>query len=333
MIARIKDVAEKAGVSVATVSRALGGGPVSETLRQRVEDAVAATGYRPNLSARRLRTRHTQTVGLIVSDIQNPFFTAVARAVEDVAYEAGMRVILCNTDENPQRENMYMQLMQEERVTGVVFAPTLQMSPIDCDFPVVLIDRSDPVGKHDSVVLDNRQACTQLVMHCHAQGFSRIAGLFGATSTTGRERHEGYQAAMAALGLAPDARFVPPTVEAAERAVAEWMAGDHRPDAIVTSNGRLLMGATKAAARLGLSIPGDLGIVGFDNEEWTELASPGLTVIEQPVREIGQIAMNLLFERLKTPDLTPRKVVLSGRCIIRKSSLRNGPPPLLAPSP
>lgn len=120
----IRDVARVAGVSTATVSRALGRGPVSAALREQVEAAVRATGYRPNLSARRLRSKAAQTIGLIVADIRNPFFTAVSRAVEDAAYAAGMRVILCNTDEDPAREAMYLRLMEEERVTGVIFAPT-----------------------------------------------------------------------------------------------------------------------------------------------------------------------------------------------------------------
>ena len=121
-MAKIKDVAEAAGVSPSTVSRVLCNGPVSDKVRKRVEEAMRQLDYRPNLAARRLRSQHTDTIGLIVSDIRNPFFTAVSRAVEDEAYRNGMRVILCNTDENPDKEAMYLRLMQEERVTGVIFA-------------------------------------------------------------------------------------------------------------------------------------------------------------------------------------------------------------------
>ncbi len=329
MTVSIKDVAQKAGVSVATVSRVLGSGPVSDALRARVEEAVAATGYRPNLSARRLRSQHSHTIGLIVSDIRNPFFTAVSRAVEDAAFQAGMRVILCNTDENPDREAMYLRLMQEERVTGLIFAPTratlARLDRAGLDFPVVLIDRSGPSGLYDSVVLDNQQAAAALVGHLHAQGYRRIAGLFGNTSTTAVERHGGYHAAMVAHGLTPDARFVPPYAEAAEEEVAGWLAdlrnpGAVRPEAVMVSNSLLLMGVVKAVRKHGLSIPGDLALAGFDNEAWTELVGPGLTVIEQPVHEIGAAAMNLLFERLEAPDRPTRKVVLSGTCVVRGST-------------
>ncbi|KAA1056749.1 LacI family DNA-binding transcriptional regulator [Azospirillum argentinense] len=324
----IKDVAREAGVSVATVSRVLSNGPVSDALRARVEDAVRATGYRPNLSARRLRSQHSQTIGLIVSDIRNPFFTAVSRAVEDAAFQAGMRVILCNTDENPEREAMYLRLMQEERVTGLIFAPTratlAQLDRTDLDFPVVLIDRSAPAGRFDSVVLDNPQAAALLVDHLHGQGYRRIAGLFGNTSTTAVERHAGYQAALAAHGLHAEARFVPPTAEAAEVEIARWLAEARRsgamPDAVMVSNSLLLMGVVKATRTLGLTIPGDLAVAGFDNEPWTELVGPGLTVIEQPVHEIGRAAMTLLFERLDDPERATRKVVLSGTCVARGST-------------
>lgn len=324
MTVGIKDVARAAGVSVATVSRVLGNGPVSEALRKRVEEAVRATGYRPNLSARRLRSQHSQTIGLIVSDIRNPFFTAVGRAVEEEAYRAGMRVILCNSDENPERERLYLGLMQEERITGLIFAPTRatleRLDDPGLDFPVVLIDRSGPPGVHDSVVLDNAQAAAALVEHLFARGYRRIGGLFGNTSTTGIERHEGYRAALAARGLPPSARFIPPHAEAAEEETLRWLAGPQRPDAVVVSNSLLLMGVVKAMRRLGLTTPDDLAVAGFDNEPWTELVGPGLTVVEQPVDEIGRAAVGLLFERVESPDRPARKLVLPGRCVLRGST-------------
>lgn len=322
----IRDVARAAGVSTATVSRALGRGPVSDALREQVEAAVRATGYRPNLSARRLRSQTTRTIGLIVADIRNPFFTAVSRAVEDAAYQAGMRVILCNTDEDAEREAMYLRLMEEERVTGVIFAPTRAtaqaMKAGGLDFPVVLIDRSGPPGAHDSVVLDNSAASAALVDHLVAQGYGRIGGLFGSTSSTAQERRAGYEAAMARHGLTPVARACLPNAAAAEEAAARWLAEGGRPEALIVSNGLMLMGAVRAARRLALPIPGALALAGFDNEPWTELLDPGLTVIEQPVAEIGAQAMSLLFDRLKNPDQPVRKVVLSGRPVLRGSTRR-----------
>lgn len=324
----IKDVARVAGVSAATVSRVLSNGAVSADLKEKVEAAVKATGYRPNLSARRLRSQHSRTIGLIVSDIRNPFFTTLSRAVEDAAYRADMRVVLCNTDENPAREAMYLRLMQEERITGLVYAPTRitaeKLGEMEFDFPVVLVDRAGPAGTHDAVVIDNVEAAGMLVDHLVGQGHRRIVGLFGNTSSTAIQRHDGYAAAMARHGLAADVRFVAPVAEAAEAELGRRLAEGGRPDAIVVSNGLMLLGLYRGLKRAGLETPRDLAIAGFDNETWMELVGPGLTVVEQPVADIGRTAMDLLFERLRVPDMASRKVVLSGRLVVRGSSAPRG---------
>jgi LacI family fructose operon transcriptional repressor len=324
MGAKIKDVAALAGVSVATVSRVLGNGSVSEVLRLRVLKAVKQLGYRPNLSARRLRSQHSQTVGLIVSDIRNPFFTAVSRAVEDAAYQAGMRVILCNADEDAQKEAMYLRLMEEERVSGVIFSPTgataLNLRADQFEFPLVMIDRAAPNGQTDAVVLDNRLAAGQLVEHLVQQGYRHIAGLFGNASTTGAERCAGYEAALARHGLPADVRCVAPSSAAAEQEVAQWLLQGPRPDALIASNGLLLQGALRALRNAGLSIPGEIALAGFDNDTWTALVGDGLTVIEQPVDAIGAMAMEMLLSRLENPLLPQRRLVLNGSLLVRGST-------------
>ncbi|MBH1493218.1 LacI family DNA-binding transcriptional regulator [Stenotrophomonas maltophilia] len=320
----INDVARVAGVSKSTVSRVLGGGPVSEAVRGRVEAAIRQTGYHPNLQARRLRARHTGIIGLIVADIRNPFFTALIRAVEEVAYREGLRVTLCNTDEDPEREALYLQLMHEERISGLIFAPTRttvgRLERLTLDYPTVLVDRAAPGGSIDSVVLDNPAAMAGLVEHLVARGYRRIGGLFGSTSTTAAERRDGYLAAMRTHGLQPDYREVEPTAEAAIATVDQWLAGPSRPEALVASNSLLLMGALKAARSAGLAIPDALALAGFDNERWTELVEPGITVIEQPVEEMGRAAMSLLLERLRAPELPVRRLVMTGSCVVRGST-------------
>lgn len=320
----INDVAREAGVSKSTVSRVLGGGPVSEGVRGRVEAAIRQTGYHPNLQARRLRARHTGIIGLIVADIRNPFFTALIRAVEEVAYREGLRVTLCNTDEDPEREALYLQLMHEERISGLIFAPTRttvgRLERLALDYPTVLVDRAAPGGSIDSVVLDNPAAMAGLVEHLVERGYRRIGGLFGSTSTTAAERRDGYLAAMRVHGLEPDYREVEPTAEAAISTVGQWLADPSRPEALVASNSLLLMGALKAARSAGLAIPETLALAGFDNERWTELVEPGITVIEQPVEEMGRAAMSLLLERLHTPELPVRRLVMTGRCVVRGST-------------
>jgi LacI family fructose operon transcriptional repressor len=328
MTVGIKDVAKAAGVSPATVSRALGKGPVSAELRAQVMAAVRATGYRPNLAARRLRSQESGTVGLIVADIANPFFTGVARAVEHAAYEAGLRVLLCDSDRDPAREASYLRLMEAERVTGLILAPTLataaRLAEQPPEVPAVLIDRPGPPGLFDSVLLDNAAACAVLVDHLVAGGHRRIAGLFGETSATGRERAEGYAAAMARHGLPAAAHLVPASAAPEDAARAVLAAAPEPPQALLAANSLLLMGALRAARRLGLRIPGQLALAGFDNEPWTDLVEPGLTAIEQPLEEIGRTAMALLFDRLRTPDAPVRKVMLGGRCVLRGSTAPRG---------
>ncbi|MDG6095438.1 LacI family transcriptional regulator [Acetobacter sp. AN02] len=325
----IKDVARVANVSPATVSRVLSGTVVDPAMRARVLEAVKSTGYRPNLSARRLRSRHSNTIGLIVADIRNPFFTAVSRAVEDAAYARGLRVILCNTDEDPAREAMYLRLMQEERVTGVILAPvrhtSSKTSDIHTGFPIVCIDRTAPCMTRDSVVLDNEAMAAALVAHLHERGHRRIAGLFGASSTSGAERRAGFERAASQAGVAVEALSVPHGPGEADSAVARVLSGaGGPPSALVTSNGMMMLSVLRALHERGLRVPEDIAVAGFDNEPWMALAGDGLTVIEQPVEEIGRTAMAMLSDKLDHPEAASRRVVLSGRLIVRGSSFMPG---------
>lgn len=320
----INEVARVAGVSKSTVSRALGNGAVSKAVRARVLEAVRQTGYRPNMAARRLRSHQSDVLGVIVADIRNPFFTALIHSIEKVAYRVGMRLTLCNTDEDPDREAQCLELMQSERVAGLILAPTRgtvgRASQLALDCPTVLVDRTLPGSLHDAVVIDNAAAMATLVAHLVEQGYRRIGGLFGSTSTTAAERRDGYVTAMQANGLTPVWRDAAPTVEAAITTAAQWLAEADRPEALLTSNSLLLMGALKAARSAGMRIPHDLALAGFDNERWTELVEPGITVLEQPVEEMGRAAMQLLLERIGNPDLPVRRLVMEGRCLPRGST-------------
>jgi LacI family fructose operon transcriptional repressor len=324
-MAQIKDVAKRAGVSVASVSRVLARHTgVSEATRQRVLEAVEALDYRPDLAARRLRSRRTDTVGLIVSDIRNPFFTEVSRAVEDVAYQNRMRVILCNADEDPTKEALYLELMRDENVSGVILSPTLptlaRFRLSDYPFPVVLIDRCERETTADAVVLDNVDAAYRLTAHLIEQGHRRIAFVYGVTSATGRQRHEGYVMAMATHGLETQAKAVPATVEAAREAARELVS--HRPllDALVGSNGLILLGLTEVLQAATLRFPEQIALAGFDDLPWTRLVEPGITVIAQPTYDLGQAAIEQLLQRIAQPVQAVRRVVLRGELIERGSS-------------
>lgn len=326
-MASIKDVAQRAGVSTTTVSRVLTTpGAVRSTLRERVEQAIAELGYRPNLAARRLRQRRASLVGLIVSDIRSPFFTDVGRAVEDMAYRNGLRLILCNSDENPAKEQSYLELMADEQASGVILSPTMEglqrLRPEAWPFPLVLVDRALEGSRVDRVVLDNHAAARRATEHLLQSGYRRIALLAGTHSTTGQQRHAGYAEALAAHGLTPRPVWLDPTRDAGERASAQLLAAtpEERPDALLATNGLLLLGALQAVQAAGLRTPRDIGIAGFDNNDWTALPALDVTTIAQPTYDIGRTAAELLLQRMQDPARPARRVVLEGELVVRGSS-------------
>jgi LacI family fructose operon transcriptional repressor len=329
----IKEVADVAGVSTATVSRVLADKPhVRPEIRERVLAAVDMLNYRPNRVARSLRVQQSNTIGLIVADIQNPFFTSVSRAVEDIAYKQGLSIFLCNTDENPDKEAMYLDLMQDESVAGVIIAPT---SPTADSFaekvklavPMVVIDRRVRGVEVDSVLLDNVEAACQIVGHLLDDGYRRIGAIFGVGGTTGRERREGFVQAFKERGLKPAFELVS-QVEAREeegyKATQRLLSLPEPPQAIFTGNGLLAAGALRAIREPHLAVPTQIAFASFDETAWTELVEPAVTVIKQPTYEIGQTAAELLLKRLEEPARPTREVILKGKLIVRQSCGRHG---------
>ena len=322
---KIVDVAKRAGVSTASVSRVISGHPgISDELRERVNVAVKALGYRPDLAARRLRSGRTDTLGLIVSDIRNPFFTEVSRAVEDVAYQNGMRVLLCNADEDPDKEAFYLEMMRDENVSGVILSPTLallkSLRPANYPFPLVLVDRCERDTDADAVVLDNFDAGYRLTEHLITQGCQRIVFLYGSVGSTGPQRHQGYLAAMAAADLAPEAEPIAPRSERAREVASRLLQRNPLPDALAASSGLVLLGIAEAVKAAGVKVPGHIAIAGFDDLPWTSLVTPDITVIRQPTNEIGQTALRLLLERVAQPERAVRRVVLRGELLARGST-------------
>ena len=323
----IKDVAEAAGVSTATVSRVLSNGlHVRPEVRERVMATVERLGYRPNLVARSLRSQQSSTIGLIVSDISNPFFTAISRAVEDTAYEQGFSVLLCNTDENPEKETIYLNLMRDTSVAGAIMSPTRQTIASFADsnfpFPIVVVDRSISNSDVDAVLLDNVDAAYRLITHVIEQGYRRIAALCSEMST-GLERQIGYEKALRAHGLAPKSeyiKYVPPKTEAGYAATLKMLDLAEPPDALFTVNSLIAEGALQAIRERNLSIPDDIALVSFDETTWSSLVQPAITLIAQPTYEIGKTAAELLIQRIADPGRPTRQVILKGQLLVRGSS-------------
>lgn len=325
----IKDVAKAAGVSTATVSRVLANAdaPVRTETKERVLKAIHDLGYRPNLVARSLRAQKTAKIGLVVSDIRNPFFTAISRAVEDAAYEEGYSVLLCNTDENPDKEALYLDLLHDENVAGVIFSPTHQFSEglrdYDSSIPFVFVDRSIKSRNVDMILLDNGPAAYDLTVHLIENGYRKIAGLFGNASTTAPERNRGFNKALKDHQLDPFASyFIPPRIQRGYETTLALLSQSDRPDAIFTSNSMLTAGAFRAIRDAKLSIPQEVGLVGFDETTWGELVEPPITVMAQPTEEIGRTATELLFQRIADPSRSPKTIILNGMLRVRGSSVR-----------
>jgi DNA-binding LacI/PurR family transcriptional regulator len=325
-VVTIYDVARHAGVSAATVSRVLNGDlRVNEELRRRVLDSVAALDYRPNRLARNLRKRSTQTIGVVVPDIENPHFGEMVRAVEDTAYARGYRVLVCNTDETPEKQHGYLLELADERVRGVVLSPSDPRDEaiaalLDSGIAVTAFDRQVADPRVDVVIADNvagTRAATELVL---AAGHTRVALIAGRQDVeTGAERREGFELAMRAAGLEPriaDGGF---RIEGGREAVATLLADPEPPTALVVANNLMTVGALLATRAAGLAIPGDLALVGIDDPVWASLIDPPLTVVALDPAELGEAAADLLFARLDGDREPPRRVVLPARLTARGS--------------
>ncbi len=332
MSAKIEDVARQAGVSTATVSRVLSGkSNVSDELRERVLETIRELNYRPSRVARSLRVQRSSIIGLIISDIQNPFFTSVVRAVEDVAQQRQYSVFLCNSDEDFDKELTYIELMLAEHVAGIIVSPTASSNEIyqrlvEMRVPIVALDRRVEDVSIDMVVGDNVAAAHTVVNHLIENGFQRIGAVLGTPdASTGAERQQGYVDALREHGLPvlPElVRSGPPRSPNGYALTMELLQQAEPPDAIFTGNNLLTVGALRAIHELGLRIPEDIGLAAFDEMDWMFLVKPALTVVMQPTYEMGRLAAEMLLERIADPDRPPLQVVLQPTIKVRESSRR-----------
>lgn len=335
MATTIKEVAAAAGVSVATVSRVLNGNPdVNAELRARVVAAVAQMGYRPNGAARSLRTRATLVLGIIISDITNPFFTAMVRGVEDAAQEAGYSVILANADEDLDKESRYVEVAVAEQMAGVVLSPASSTQTrldmlTERKIPVVTVDRRLRGGRVDSVTINNRQVAQQATTHLIEQGCDRIGFIAGPSATsTARERLAGYTAAIRAAGRIVDESLIASAdfrIDGGYEATRELLRLPQAPDGLLVSNNLMTIGALDALDEAGLETPHDIAFVGFDEMAWAMGNRSRLTAVQQPTYEIGRRAAELLLAHIRGDRPRQRHVVLPAELIVRGSSQRLTP--------
>jgi LacI family transcriptional regulator len=331
MATTLHEVARRAGVSAMTVSRVVNGrGSVDSETRQRVEEAIQALDYVPNRIARGLISQKTQTIGIIVPDIVNPFFAPVVRGAESAARKAGYRVLLCNSEGDLRLEREYIEDLVAHRVEGLLLAPASDrsrssiLSLLRGGIPLVLIDRALPDADCDLIVCDNAQGARRLIEHLIAIGHREIAHVSDAEDTsTGRERLRGYREALEAARIPFQPELVIRTTVdriGGYRAAQEILARDPLPTAIFAVNNMTAVGTMEALRERGLSVPKDMGLVCFDDVEHLAVLSPILTVIDQPAETFGSLGVQLLLERMTgKANSRPRRIILQTDLIVRQS--------------
>jgi len=326
----IYDVAKKAGVSPATVSRALSGARgVSEATRRKVLTVAQELQYSPNYIARSLKKRQTNTIALIISDITNPFFTTLARGVEDRASEYGFNTIFCNTDEDPRIEAAYVELMLRRQVDGLLISSCSDGRSLSFlskrSVPVVLVDRKVKDSSWDCVVGDSEYGAYALTKHLiEVHGKRKIAIISGPlVLSTNRERVEGYTRALKEAGVTPREEWIVIGAYKEDfgyQATRRLLERGSSIEAIFAGNNVIAVGAIRAARELGIRVPEDLALVTFDDFDLASALFPFLTAAKQPAYTMGTLAVEMLLERIRGEKIRERReVVLRPEIIIRRS--------------
>jgi LacI family transcriptional regulator len=347
-VATINDVARAAGVSRSTASRALAGyGVVSKDAAERVSAAAAQLDYRANGVARSMKTGRSNTLGAVVADIENAFFARAMRGFTDVARANGFHVILTNTDEDPVVEQSAVRVFQERRVDGIVVTPA-SLDPTGhlhtahaAGLPIVLLDRRIPGLTVDVVQIDNVRAARETTEHLIAAGHRKIAMLTGVTEaevsvhasdlesgvSTPKDRLQGYRQALEAAGIDYRPDYVRTSdfhLIAARQEAERLFRMRDRPSAVFATDSTNALGVLLALRDVGLHVPQDVSVVAFDDADWADVVEPGLSVMAQPVHEMGRLSASLLVSRIRGEASPPQQHVLETQWLARESV---GPPP------
>lgn len=328
----MRDVAERANVSVTTVSHVINETrPVSDELRGRVLSAMVELGYQPNALARSLRRKETHTIGMIVPDSVNPFFAEVARGIEDASFERDYSVILCNSDGDLSKELLYINVLAEKQVDGILLVAvsgvttkhfhTLQARGL----PVVVVDRDIPGPAVDSVLVDNAQGGRLATRHLIDLGHRRIGCITGPSDLTpSADRVTGYRQALQEAGISPDPSLIVKgdfQYRSGYQAAYRLLSLADPPTAIFACNDLMAVGAISAGEQAGYRVPADLSIVGFDDVRLASFTNPPLTTVVQPKHEMGVLAATMLLERLQNRNLPPRRRLLKTELLVRQSTM------------
>lgn len=323
-MATMREVAKLAGVSVATVSRVLNqNGYVNQETEKRVREAIQQLNYKPNEVARSLYKKSSRTIGLIVPDISNPFFPELVRAVEDVMNIYDYTVILCNSDEKGEKEKEYIEILKQRYVDGLILTTNQLTSEelSDINVPVVVLDR--PLDHtFPSVVANNYEGARMATRHLYEQGCRKIAHIQGPLHVVNAvERFQGYQDEMKELGLWDSSLVFTGNYQLKEaKEVTLQALMTKKIDGIFAGNDVMAAGALKAAQQVGMQVPNDIAIIGYDNIPLAEMTTPELTTISQPIYDMGAIAARLLVKKIEGKPIDRLHHVLPVKLVQRKST-------------
>jgi LacI family transcriptional regulator len=332
----IHDVAEHAGVSSTTVSRYLNNsGYVGSKSRERIAKAISELHYVPNSLARSLHTKSTRTIGLLLPDIVNAFWTSVARGVEDEARENGFNVILCNTDSDPTKLEEYISILLQRQVDGLIYVPINEPKKPSLEIfepirrkntPAVVMDAPLPGANVDTILVDSRAGAFQLTELMISMGHRHIAIITGEKHYyTSDERLQGCQDALIKANIEPDQnciRYTDYHILASRQAASEILQLSERPTAFFAGNNMVALGIIQAVREAGLRIPEDISLVCFDDIPHASIIDPFLTVAAQPAYEMGQAGAKLLIERIQSEEpIEPRTIIFPVSIIQRRSCI------------
>lgn len=304
-MAGIREVAKLAGVSAATVSRVMNGtANVDDEKRKRVLAAIEKTGFRPNELARALYKKSSRTIGVIVPDIENPFFSELAKAAEEEAYRSGYKILLCNSDNNPQKEAMNIQMLVQMKADGIIITTNCDSTSQvlnDCSIPVVVVDRKMTGTNGTAFIEANHYKGGRLAAeHLVQCGCRNIVCLRGPVNyTSGRQRYQGYLDICSQYGLKEQSVDCAYDYEAGKRAAEKLLKQYPKADGIIACNDIVAIAVYKALTKKGFKIPEDIQMIGFDNIKFSRLCTPELTTVSQPIHEMGMMAAGIIIRHVE----------------------------------
>ncbi|MFS0637386.1 substrate-binding domain-containing protein [Mesobacillus foraminis] len=316
------DVAREAGVSKSTVSQFLNKRYeyMGEKTKRKIEEAIEALGYRPNFIARSLKQKRTSMVGIIVANITHYFSTEVTRAIEDFCHQHDLHAIVCNADDDPEKEKKYIEMLQAKQVDGLIIFPTgknneLYKSMVKQGYPVVFVDRSVEELEVFSVITDNAQSTYRAIQHFINGGHKHIAfAVQPLTVSTRMERLEGYKKALRDAGLEDNPDFITEaSIPEMKGKLEELFSLDVKPTVLFAANDRVFMAVTEFLKEKGIQPGKDIELVVFDNIPFLHLLETPISFITQPAAEMGTKAAELLFQQINHEEKEPEVFVFPSR--------------------